>query len=135
MLQTLDHRGRNAWPADWIVDPELRGGETPGRFRKPGLALAVDAMSNIMVIDQLSARAAARVVARKMVNWWKRFARCTGDLERLNSQTLAAQLRIAHHRRLRNAEDPGDRQKRTLSGSEFSEAAQHRPLTKTSPPR
>ena len=105
MLQTLHRRGRDPWPADAIVHPQLRGEVTAGRFKKPGLDLAVDAMQALMVAEDLSVHAAAQRVARTMSRFWKdawsRWATSSDDLERLNAATLAGQLRRAYYHRQR----------------------------------
>jgi hypothetical protein len=98
MIATLDHRGREAFADVDIVDDRLRARQTRGRWTKPGQAVAVSAMDDLMRLEQLSERLASRVAARVMVNVWLARATCRADLERLNFRTLAAQLRIAHHR-------------------------------------
>ena len=94
---------RRHWPKDTIVDPRMRGAATHGRHTKPGLALAVEAMDDLMALDGLSADRASAVVARKMVNWWTMFAQRSDDLERLNFATLAEQLQRTHRRTRRRS--------------------------------
>ena len=103
MLQTLHRRGRRPWPATpSLIRDYWRA--RPRAIDEAGLELAVDAMENLIALEQCSVHAASLCVARNMRNfwddWWGRWPGSRpDDLERLNVPTLPAQLRRAFYRR------------------------------------
>jgi hypothetical protein len=108
-IRTLDRRGKSAFPADWIVDPVLRGTPTKGRYTQPGLDLALDAVALLLSAGGCSVRRGCEVIARKLTNNWVRRVRQSNDLERLGLDVdretwrskIAARLRVAHYHRQR----------------------------------
>lgn len=105
MNQTYDRTGDHAFPADDIVDPRLRGRKTRGRYAKPGLDLALDAVAQHVALGA-SVHAACTIVARVMRNFWRTEARQSDLFERLTVTTLPAQLRTGHYNRLKRDVTP-----------------------------
>jgi len=107
MLQTVHRRGRQPWTPDTIVDPRLRGGVRRGRFTKPGLLEAVDAMRDLIALDGLPVHKASQIVAAGMEQYWVEAwaarAERSDTRERLNSTTLASQIRSAYYHQERAA--------------------------------
>jgi hypothetical protein len=95
---------RVPWPDDQVVDPRLVGqSKRAGGFTKPGLALAIEAMHDLIALDGHSVNKAAKILAGRIHYYWSeawmRHAERSDDLEQLGDvRAITDQLRTTYNR-------------------------------------